>query len=232
VSVLSGIDFVNHHWYIVILHKFFSMKTIYKSTTVFLLLNFFFISSPINAQGLEALQITGFKAESRNGNVGITWKTDNEANLREYEIESSPDGRYFRNLGFIPARNNINGDFYEFENAVDYADSVFYRLKIVDANGKWLHTKPVLYRINKTTSFFVYPSVINVSGSNTINVFIDDPFDFIEVINMSGAVLLKQNLSGKTGKISIPMSPDISAGTYVVQLKNEERTITQKIVIQ
>jgi hypothetical protein len=49
---------------------------------------------------------------------------------------------------------------------------------------------------------------------------------------MNGAVLLKQNLSGKTGKISIPMSPDISAGTYVVQLKNQERTITQKIVIQ
>jgi hypothetical protein len=49
---------------------------------------------------------------------------------------------------------------------------------------------------------------------------------------MNGAVLLKQNLSGKTGKISIPMSPDISAGTYVVQLQNKERTITQKIVIQ
>jgi len=178
------------------------------------------------------LQITSFKAESRNGIVGITWKTDNEANLREYEIEASNDGRYYKNLGFIPARNNINGDFYEFENAVEYTDSVFYRLRIVDANGKWLYTKPVLYKINKTTSFFVYPSVINISGSNTIDVFLDDAFDFIEVINMSGAVLLKQNLSGKTGKISIPMSPDISAGTYVVRLRNHERMISQKIVIQ
>jgi len=208
------------------------MKTIYKCTTIFFLLTFFFISSPTRAQGLGTLQITSFKADSRNGVVGITWKTDNEANLREYEIESSPDGRYYKNLGFIPARNNINGDFYEFENAVDYTDSVFYRLKIVDANGKWLYTKPVLYKINKTTSFFVYPSVINISGSNTIEVFLDDGFDFIQVISMNGAVLLKQNLSGKTGKISIPMSPDISAGTYVVQLKNQERTITQKIVIQ
>jgi hypothetical protein len=208
------------------------MKTIYKCTTIFFLLTFFFISSPTRAQGLGTLQITSFKADSRNGVVGITWKTDNEANLREYEIESSPDGRYYKNLGFIPARNNINGDFYEFENAVDYTDSVFYRLKIVDANGKWLYTKPVLYKINKTTSFFVYPAVINISGSNTIEVFLDDGFDFIQVISMNGAVLLKQNLSGKTGKISIPMSPDISAGTYVVQLKNQERTITQKIVIQ
>jgi len=65
-----------------------------------------------------------------------------------------------------------------------------------------------------------------------INIFLDDGFDFVEVINSNGAVLLKQNLSGKTGKISIPVSPDISAGTYIVQLKNGSRTITQKIVIQ
>ena len=208
------------------------MKTNHKCTTIFLSLTFFLLSSTTRAQGSGTLQITSFKTDSRNGVVGITWKTDNEANLREYEIESSPDGKYYKNLGFIPARNNINGDFYEFENTVDYADSVFYRLKIVDANGKWLYTKPVLYKINKTTSFFVYPSVINLSGSNEIDVFLDDGFDFIEVINMNGAVLLKQNLSGKTGKVSIPMSPDISAGTYVVQLKNQERTITQKIVIQ
>lgn len=205
------------------------MKTICKCTTVFLLLTFFLMPSPINAQGLGTLQITNFKAESRNGNVGITWKTNNEENVREYEIESSSDGRYYVNLGFIPARNNINGDFYEFENTVDYSDSTFYRLKIVDMIGKWLYTEPVHYKINKTTAFFIYPSVVS---SHTINVFLEDGFDFIEVTNMNGEVLLKQNLSGKTGKISIPISPAIASGLYVVQLKNEDRTITQKIVIQ
>jgi Secretion system C-terminal sorting domain len=205
------------------------MKTICKCTTVFLLLTLFFMPSAIKAQGLGTLQITDFKTESRNGNVGITWKTNNEENLREYEIESSSDGRYYKNLGFIPARNKINGDLYEFENTVDYTDSTFYRLKIVDVKGKWLYTEPVLYKINKTTAFFIYPSVVS---SHTINLFLEDGFDFIEVTNMNGEVLLKQNLSGKTGKISIPVSPAIASGLYVVQLKNEDRTITQKIVIQ
>lgn len=204
------------------------MKTVYKCATAFLLLTFFFIPSG-NAQGLGTLRITNFKAESRNGNVGITWKSDKEEDLRQYEIESSSDGRYYKDLGFIPARNNINGDLYEFENTVDYTDSVFYRLKIVDVNGKWLYTEPVLYKVNKTTAFLIYPSVIS---SHMINVFLDDGFDFIEVISMNGAVLLKQNLSGKTGRISIPVSPDISAGVYVVQLKNDYGTISQKIVIQ
>jgi len=205
------------------------MKTICKCTTVFFLLTFFALPTRTNAQGLGTLQITGFRADSKNGNVGISWKTNNEENLREYEIESSFDGRYYKNLGFIPATNNINGDVYEFENTVDYTDSIFYRLKIVDAKGKWLYTEPVLYKINKTTAFFIYPSVIS---SHSINVYLNDGFDFIEVTNMNGAVLLKQNLGGKTGKITIPVSPAIASGLYVVQLKNQDRTITQKIVIQ
>src|SRR6476646_3508557 len=204
------------------------MKPINKCTTVFLIFTFL-ITFRVNGQGLGTLRITYLKAQSRNGNVGITWKTDKEENLREYEIESSSDGRYYKNLGFIPATNNINGDVYEFENTVDYTDSIFYRLKIVDAKGKWLYTEPVLYKINKTTAFFIYPSVIS---SHSINVYLNDGFDFIEVTNMNGAVLLKQNLGGKTGKITIPVSPAIASGLYVVQLKNQDRTITQKIVIQ
>ena len=54
------------------------MKTVHQCTTIFLLLTFFFMPSNINAQGLKTLQITNFKAESRNGNAGITWKTDKE----------------------------------------------------------------------------------------------------------------------------------------------------------
>lgn len=205
------------------------MKTILNCTTVFLILSTV-ITSGINAQGLRTLQINQFKAESKNGNVGITWKTGNEENIRQYEIESSPDGRYYQNLGFIPARNNINGDLYQFENTVNYTDSAFYRLKIVDVNGNWLYTSPLLYKTNNTTAFFVYPSAI--SSSQPINVYLDDDFNFIKITNMSGAILLKQNLSGKTGRISIPMSPDISAGVYVVQLKNNNKTITQKIIVQ
>jgi len=204
------------------------MKPINKCTTVFFIFTIL-ITFRVSGQGLGTLRITDLKAQSRNGNIGITWKTDKEENLRQYEIESSSDGRYYKNLGFIPAVNNINGDVYQFENTVDYTDSAFYRLKIVDANGKWLYTEPILYKFNKTTAFLIYPSVIN---SHTINVFLNDGFDFIEVINMNGEVLLKQNLSGKTGKVSIPFSPDISAGIYVVQLRNESRTITQKIVVQ
>jgi hypothetical protein len=203
------------------------MKTIYVRTIVF----FFFVCVAFasNGQGLLTVQFTDFKAESRNGNVGLTWKTTSEENLMQYEIEYSRDGRFYRSLGFIPATNRINGDYYQFEHAVTYSDSAFYRLKIVDNRGRWMYTPPVLYYVNKITAWFVNPSVIN---TGVMNIYLNDPFDWLEVVSINGTVMLKQNLSGKMGRINVPISAELAKGIYIVQLGDHYRTITQKVVIQ
>jgi len=204
------------------------MKTICRTIIFSFICSVFILSAA--AQGLFTIQLTSFKAESRNGNVGLTWKTASEQNLRQYEIEYSSDGKYYKNLGFIPARNNINGDFYEFEDPLSYSDSAFYRLKIVDNNGRWLYTQSVLFQVNKITAFFVYPSVIN---TRVLNIFINDPFKWLEVVSLNGTVMLKENLSGKMGRINIPLSGDLAAGMYIVQLSDyHNRSITQKVIVQ
>jgi hypothetical protein len=203
------------------------MKTICRTIFFSFFCCLFFLCAA--AQGLSKLQLTSFKAESRNGHVGLTWKTASEGHLMQFEIEYSGDGKYYRNLGFIPARNSINGDFYEFEHTVAYNDSAFYRLKIVDDRERWLYTNSILYYPNKITALFVYPSVIN---TRVMNIFINDPFKWLEVVSMNGTVMLKENLSGKLGRINIPLSSDLAAGMYIVQLSDHGRTITQKVIIQ
>ncbi|HEY1872467.1 MAG TPA: T9SS type A sorting domain-containing protein [Chitinophagaceae bacterium] len=207
------------------------MKTIFIRTAIlpFLILCLSTLAFAVHAQELSSFRITNFKIEEKNGDVGLSWKTESEKDLRQFEIESSTDGNYYQNLGFIPATNNINGNFYEFENAVAYDDSVFYRLKVVDRAGQWIYTQPLLYYTHKLVSQFVYPSVIT---THMMNIFVNDPFYSLEVVSMSGTVMLKQNLSGQTGRINVPLSPELSAGTYIVQLKNYDKTITQKVIVQ
>jgi hypothetical protein len=203
------------------------MKAIYVRTIIFF--SFLCVAFASHGQGLWTVQLTDFKAESRNGNVGLTWKTMSEENLMQYEIEYSRDGRFYRNLGFIPATNRINGDYYQFEHPVTYSDSAFYRLKIVDSRRRWMYTAPVLYRVNKVTAWFVNPSVIS---TGVMNIFLNDPFDWLEVVSINGTVMLKQNLNGKMGRINVPISSDLARGIYIVQLGDHYRTITQKVVIQ
>ena len=65
-----------------------------------------------------------------------------------------------------------------------------------------------------------------------MNIFLNDPFRWLEVVSMNGTVMLKENLSGKMGRINIPFSSDLAPGTYIVQLSDHSRTITQKVIIQ
>jgi hypothetical protein len=207
------------------------MKTIIIRTTILSYFTCLFLISPLGTtgQGLLTTQITGFRAESRNGNVNLSWKTSSEENLRQFDIEYSRDGNFYSDLGFIPARNNVNGDIYEFEHHVPYNDSAFYRLKIVDDNGRSLYSEPVLFHINTITPFIVNPSVIS---THIMNVFLHDPFYSLEVVSLNGTVMLKQNLSGKTGRVDIPLSPELSRGVYIVQFAGYDKTITQKVIVQ
>jgi len=204
------------------------MKTVLFRAAALVILAFFLSSISIG-QGIAQLQISKFKVDSRHGNLGLSWKTSSEEGLAQFEIEFSLDGKSYQNIGFVPARNHRDGDIYEFEAPVSYADSAFFRLKVVDQSGRWLYTEPSVYNVNKTTAFFVYPNVINTS---VMNIYLKDPFSWLEVVNLNGVVLLKQNLDGKTGRITVPLSPLLSEGIYIVQLRSYDKTISQKVVVQ
>ena len=211
------------------------MTAVYLRTTIhrIVVITFFVfitaIFSTLYSQGSFSFRLTEFKAQAKNGNVGLTWKTKSREDLLQFEVEYSPDGEFYKRIDVVPASNLPGGDIYESEHAVSYTDSGFYRLKMVDYNRNWKYSDPIFVHTNKITSFFVYPSVIT---THVMNIFVNDPFNSLEVVSMNGTVMLKENLSGKTGRINIPLSTNLGAGMYIVQLRNHEQAITQKIMIQ
>jgi len=170
-----------------------------------------------------------FKATSRYGMVGLTWKTAYEQNLVQFEIELSRDGINFQPVDRVPATNSPTGNTYSFEHKVSYSSDVYYRLRIMDINNHWQYSDAIEVPVENIPKQFVYPSVIT---TGSISLFVQEPFDWLQVTSMNGTVILKQNLSGKTGRFNIPISSTMAPGVYIVQLKNQKQTLTQKIVIQ
>ncbi|SRR5258705_5235937 len=170
-----------------------------------------------------------FKATSKNGNVGLTWKTEYEDNLLQFEVEYSRDGKNYQTAGIVHATNSLTGNMYSLEHNISYTSEAFYRLKIMDVTNHWQYSDVIIVPVEKTARLFVYPSVIT---TRMITIIINDPFDWMQVVSTNGTVMMKQNLSGKTGRMDIPLSPTIASGIYIVQLGNQTTTITQKIMIQ
>lgn len=85
-----------------------------------------------------------FHARSENGQVLLEWKTSTEQSIKSFKIErKTVDGEFMEIASIQPQGNN---SFYTFvdENALKTADVIYiYRLKIVDNNEQFSHSKEV-----------------------------------------------------------------------------------------
>lgn len=189
----------------------------------------FFVSSSFKTTQPFQTKLLEFRATSRNGMVGLTWRTEYEENLLQFEVEYSRDGINYQSAGIVHATNSPTGNIYTFEHKMSYTNEAYYRLKIMDITNHWQYSDPIMVPVEKTARLFVYPSVIT---TRMITIKIDDPFDWMQIVSTNGTVMQRQNLSGKTGRLDIPLSPTVASGVYIVQLGNQTATITQKIIIQ
>ncbi|HSC39391.1 MAG TPA: hypothetical protein VLD19_16020, partial [Chitinophagaceae bacterium] len=71
-----------------------------------------------------------------NRYVSIDWNTAEESGLDSYEVERSTDGLRFSSLGKLPSKNSKLPLSYHFGDAAPVAGTNYYRLKIVNRDGK------------------------------------------------------------------------------------------------
>lgn len=100
---------------------------------------------------------TQFRGTLAGQKAYLTWNTANEENLSHYTIEKSRDGRVFVPVDNVAAKN-LPAAFYNFTDPADINGDVYYRLKMVQADGLFKYSSIVL------VSAHAYFGVINVQN--------------------------------------------------------------------
>jgi hypothetical protein len=59
---------------------------------------------------------------------------------------------------------------------------------------------------------------------------IDQPFESVELISTSGVVFLKEEISGRSGPLSLPIQ-SAASGIYIVRMSNREKVVQQKVLV-
>lgn len=170
-----------------------------------------------------------FKGNLNSNGVTLNWQTAFEENVSRYEIEYSINGSSFKYLGSVPARNEASGSRYTFSHPVTYDGKMFYRLKIADLDGSYKYSDITHVLLSAKEKNIVFPSVITdgIMDVNLANV----KYNFLQLISINGAVLLKENIEGKTGQIKIPLR-NFTSGIYTVRFVGNSKTTVQKIIIR
>jgi len=176
------------------------------------------------------VNVTSFQCQrTNNGQVSISWSTEQEANIDHYEIERSIDGRIFNSIKTTAADNKINAS-YKFTDYVYAAgnDQFYYRLKIAEQSGEISYSKIVLVTMrNHSPSISVYPQPA-VNGTLTVNWTGDGLFDII--LFQSNGLKIKSyyNYSGNTIQIN-----QLNDGLYFLQIysKKSGAVLNKKIAV-
>lgn len=170
-----------------------------------------------------------------NKRAEINWVTGSEENMAWYEVEKSLDNDTWTKLTEVAAKGNgLNKQTtYTFMDENPSPGLSYYRLKIVNANGKVTYSE-----VRRITIQSLFGQVtlnptpardkiwlrLNTAKSVTTKLFI---------VDLSGRIVLEKQLQLNKGysENEINLDKIQSSGMYILQLKTDGELFRQKIMI-
>ncbi|NII23984.1 T9SS type A sorting domain-containing protein [Pseudoflavitalea sp. X16] len=189
--------------------------------------------------GMSLLPVTivRFTAEKGEGNrISLHWQVENETGFREYVLERSRDGINFTAVANIPGKGGLQA-FYTYTDDLggEMPAKLYYRLKQVDANSRFVYSRILPVTLKKITGMTIKIAP-NPAGENvTLNITSDRKHLItINVMDNLGRLLMVQRVSVVKGDNVIPLSGayTLRNGCYSVIINTGDEKLTQQLIIQ
>jgi hypothetical protein len=169
----------------------------------------------------------------------IEWSTYSESGSGHFDVERSIDGINFEVIKTIASSGNSNS--IKLYSCTDIAlpknaPVLYYRLKMVDLNGKWEYSK--LISVKQPVSTYlesIYPTLITSNESIQIRMVssMAQPC-VITILSATGQKLLElsQKLNKGQNEFSINSNGLKETGIFLLVIKGENFNETRKIIVQ
>ncbi len=179
------------------------------------------------------VELLYFNADCNNNTITFNWATASEINNDYFIIQSSIDGENFNDIAKIQGAGNSNQlNEYSFNYEQRYNNEIYYRLKQVDFDGT-SETFDIIYvkcnELNKP-QINVYPNPFD--GQNIcINYSNDADKTLIKIIDTSGRIIDKFEITLTKGDNNIQMNKPLDAGLYIMNIQSQNHKFNQNIEI-
>ena len=194
--------------------------------------SFYFASSNV----VLPVQLLTFTGSLQNDNsVLLTWKTENEINTSHFIVERSIDGNNFNNIGMVAASGNSNAVLnYALTDNDAFNQQVlvlYYRLRMVDADGRFSYSSVIAIRFSDITStnVTVFPNPAKNEATISVTTGTDMRIQW-QLIDNTGRILINKNtmLGNGVNNITVDLS-NYTTGTYFIKLSGENINEIRKL---
>lgn len=171
-----------------------------------------------------ALQLIVFTATPVNNQTILSWHINDNSSTSKFIIERSADANNFVSIGSCLATSQTN---YSFTDKQPLPGNNFYRLKVINADGKIIYSDIKLIKLS-APKISLYPNPVK----NTLQIIADNTIAenvSIEITNIEGTVLNKLEFkSSITGIVKTIDVSNLTKGIYFIKLISPGRSVVMQ----
>jgi hypothetical protein len=164
------------------------------------------------------ITLTG-KIETANVNL-LNWTVPGGTNNSDYTIERADNSHGYAEIGELPAMGSLNANVYSYTDQVSNSGPYFYRLKIIDNEGKFEYSNTIELNNSSAGMIEVYPNPV----SNLVNIKFQGNAEnnyILKLVNVLGQeVFSGQQYVPQNGSFIYYRDASIKTGVYFLQVRN------------
>lgn len=200
-----------------------------------------FIAKSLSSFGLGILptstplpvNLVDFKGDIQNEKAHLKWQTAVEYNFAGFEIQKSDDAKNFKTIEYLRAAENFSFiKSYEFVDEEALKPVQYYRLKMIDKNGKFNYSSTISISGNSDLDLDLV-HVINPFKENLIFEFNENPSKtaIIEIFDTRGSLVFRNERFINSKFVATPIN-NIVGGIYLLNIAVDNRAFRKKILIK
>ena len=178
------------------------------------------------------VQLVQFLANKNpDGSVKVIWATSQEENASYYDVERTGEQPGWLKLATVRAKGNSSTTTnYNFLDGLPLDGTAYYRLKMVDLDGKFKYSKTVSVSSAKTSLPLVIYSnpfsdqirfKVNVSRAQNLVISVSD---------MLGKTYINKSYQAQSGDNFVYLQPGVGGtGMYILHIHGESYDQTVKL---
>jgi hypothetical protein len=170
--------------------------------------------------------LQNFEARAEGQTTLLSWQTTSEINSERFEIERSQTDRDWQQIGSVPTQStDIESTDYSFTDKDPAFNLVYYRLKMIDADGSFAYSKIQSVQLG-TEGIVVYPNP--VEGGKQLQLLLNDSqVEKIYIYDLAGKVVYEAG-----GPIEQINTKHLMNGRYVLKIKLKDGTESSHLIIK
>ncbi|MEO8860334.1 MAG: T9SS type A sorting domain-containing protein [Ginsengibacter sp.] len=181
----------------------------------------------IAGTGTLAVKITSFTASKKDKSVVLNWQTATEIDNKGFDIQRSPDGINWNNIGFV--NGSINSSIernYQFNDASPLSGQNLYRLVQLDIDNKATYSTIVSIKI-LSSGFY---SVSSNPGTGLYGLHIESTNEkiYYSVTDADGRKIMNKIFNG-SGDETIDLTR-YSSGIYLLQIRKGIDVFNERLI--